>query len=226
MKCTLCGCRYQGVTRNKGKKRLDGTRVKTFYYGCGGYITKGTNVCQMNAISKDVLEQKVINKLLEFYRPYLEKDGRTILANAVKMQVNYEGKELINARKRAQTELEKIGHTINNLLDNITPINREYVDQRLNELKQKKLHLDARLEELERLSLSQDEIDNIVSDAVQFLSGLEFTFSQDLPQEKLVALRQCIEKIFIDKPAGIIKMIIRLVPVGNLEATEELIIRV
>jgi DNA invertase Pin-like site-specific DNA recombinase len=226
MKCSLCGCRYQGVTRNKGKKRLDGTRVKTFYYGCGGYITKGTNVCQMNAISKDVLEQTVINNVLEFYRPYLEKDGRIILANAVKMQVNYEGEELINARKRTQTELEKIGHTINNLLDNITPINREYVDQRLNELKQKKLHLDARLEELERLSLSQDEIDNIVSDAVKFLSGLKFTFSQDLPQEKLVALRQCIEKIFIDKPAGIIKMIIRLVPVGNLEATEELVIRV
>jgi DNA invertase Pin-like site-specific DNA recombinase len=224
MKCSLCGCRYQGVTRNKGKKRLDGTRVKTLYYGCGGYITKGTKVCQMNAISKEVLEQTVINKLLDFYRPYLEKDGRNKLAKAVKTQVNYEGEELVSARKRAQTELEKIDQTINNLLDNITPINREYIDQRLNDLKQKKLQLDARLEELDRLSLSHDEIENIVSEAVQFLSGLEFTLSQDLPQEKLVALRQCIERIFINKPAGIIKMIIRLVPTGNLQATKELII--
>jgi hypothetical protein len=36
------------------------------------------------------------------------------------------------------------------------------------------------------------------------------TTANGLPQEKLVALRQCIEKIFIDKPAGIIKLRIRL----------------
>ena len=48
------------------------------------------------------------------------------------------------------------------------------------------------------------------------------TTANGLPQEKLVALRQCIEKIFIDKPAGIIKLRIRLVPAGNLQATEEL----
>ncbi len=222
MKCSLCSCRYQGVTRNKGKKRLDGTRVKTIYYGCGGYITKGTSICQMNAIPKEVLESKVIETVLDFYRPYLEKDGRKKLAKAVKMQVNYEGEELISARRRAQTELEKIGQTINNLLDNITPVNREYVDQRLNDLKQKKLRLETRLEELDRLSLSQDEIENIVSDAVQFLSGLEYTLCQNLPQEKLVALRQCIKRVWVNKPAGEIKMVIRLVPVGNLQVSREL----
>jgi len=225
-KCSLCGNRYQGVTRNKGKRRLDGTRVKTLYYGCGGYITKGTNVCQMNAIAKKVLEATVINAVLDFYRPYLEKDGRMKLAKAVKMQVNYEGEELISARERAHSELEKIGQTINNLLDNITPTNREYVDQRLNDLKQKKLRLEARLEELDRLSLSQDEIENIVSDAVQFLSGLEFTLHQGLPETKLVALRQCIERIQIDEPTNTIILKIRPVPVGNLQVTQERVVSV
>jgi len=56
MKCSLCGYRYQGVTRVKGKKRLDGTQVKTRYYGCGGYITKGKKVCQMNSIPQKILE--------------------------------------------------------------------------------------------------------------------------------------------------------------------------
>ena len=45
MKCSLCSCRYQGVTRIKGKKRIDGTSVKTYYYGCGGYITKASGMC-------------------------------------------------------------------------------------------------------------------------------------------------------------------------------------
>jgi len=221
LKCGLCGNRYQGVTRNKGKRRLDGTPVKTYYYGCGGYITKGTNVCQMNAIPKDILEEAVIKMVLDFYRPYLEKEGRRKLAESVKMQVNFEGEELGAARQRAQTEQEKTGTIIDNLLDNITPTNREYIDRRLNELKQQRQQIEARLEELDRISLSQAEIAGIVNDAMEFISGLEFTLRQGLPQTKLAALRQCIEKTWVSKPAGEIKLAIFRVPAGNLQATQE-----
>ncbi len=54
---------------------------------------------------------------------------------------------------------------------------------------------------------------------MKFLAGLEFVLSEDLSQEKLVALRQCIEKISIDKPNGRIALTIYLVPLGNLKAT-------
>lgn len=107
-------------------------------------------------------------------------------------------------------------------MDNITPTNCEYVDRRLNELKQQKQQLEIRLEELEQLSLSQTEVDSIVNYSMRFLSDLEFTLCQGLPQEKLVALRQCIEKIWFNKPAGEIKLAIRLVPEGNLQVTKEL----
>ena len=60
------------------------------------------------------------------------------------------------------------------------------------------------------------------TEAMQFISGLEFTLTQGLPQEKLVALRQCIERIGINKPAGEIIMAIRLVPVGNLQVYQKL----
>jgi len=160
--------------------------------------------------------------VLDFYRPYLEKDGRRKLAEAVKMQVNFEGEELVAARQRAQTEQEKTGTIIDNLLDNITPTNREYIDQRLNELKQQRRELEARLEELDRISLSQAEIAGIVNDAMEFISGLEFTLRQGLPQTKLTALRQCIEKTWVNKPAGKIKLAIFWVPTGNLRATQEL----
>ena len=221
MKCSLCGCRYQGVTRVKGKKQLDGTRVRTYYYGCGGYITKGKKVCEMNPIPQRILEDRVIDAVLDFYKRYLNKGGRGKLAEAIKVQINFEGEELVAARQRARTKQKRIDQIINNLLDNITSTNREYVDRRLNELKKQRQQLEARLEELDQLSLSQDEIDNIVTDSMQFLSGLEFTLRQGLPQEKLVALRQCIERFWIDKPAGTIKLAIRLVPVGNLQATQE-----
>jgi len=186
------------------------------------YITKGTSICQMNAIPKEVLESKIIETVLDFYKSYLEKGGRQKLAEAVKAQAGTEKEDITSARQRAQTELESITKIINNLLDNITETNRDHVDRRLNELATKKQQIEARLEELERLSLSQAEIDTIVAEGMQFLAGLEFTLHNGLPQEKLAALRQCIERIFIDKPAGIIKLRIRLVPAGNLQATGEL----
>jgi hypothetical protein len=139
----------------------------------------------------------------------------------VKDQIGAEAKEFVAARKRAHSELKNIDKTINNLLDNITSANRQFVDRRLGELQQEKLKLEFRLEELDRLSLSRDEINGIVSDSMKFLAGLEFVLREGVPQEKLVALRQCIEKISIDKPAGQIKLAIYLVPIGNLQATRE-----
>ena len=107
------------------------------------------------------------------------------------------------------------------LLDNITETNRDHVDRRLNELTAKKHQIEARLEELERLSLSQAEIDTIVNEGMQFLAGLEFTLHNSLSYEKLTALRQCVEKICINKPVGEITLVVRTVPVGNLLATQE-----
>ena len=117
--------------------------------------------------------------------------------------------------------LSKIQTTINNLLDNITSTNREFVDARLGELKQQKRQLEVRLEELDLLSLSQTEVNSIVFDPIKFLAGLEFILQQGLPHEKLVVLRQCVKKININKPAGVIKLAIYLVPTGNLQATKE-----
>ena len=117
--------------------------------------------------------------------------------------------------------MENITKIINNLLDNITEINRDHIDRRLDELTDKKQQIEDRLEELERLSLSQAEIDTIVNEGMQFLSGLEFTLHNGLSHEKLTALRQCVEKIGINKPAGEITLAIRAVPVGNLLATQE-----
>jgi len=77
------------------------------------------------------------------------------------------------------------------------------------------------LEELDHLDFSQNEITSIVSDTRQFLAGLEFTFGEGLPQEKLVALRQCIALIEINKPANQIRLILKKVPACNCPETEE-----
>ena len=214
--CSICGNRYQGVTRTKGKTRLDGTRTKHYYYGCGGYITKGKRICQMNPIPQQALEATVIQAVLDFYKPYLVKDGRKRLAAAVKEQIGSENTDLGTARQRVQEETKRISGIIDNLLDNITETNRDFVDTRLRQLTAQRQQLESRLEELDRLSLSQDEIKAIVSNSMKFLASLAFTLREGLPQEKLVALRQCIERTHIDKPASKIKFEFRVIPSDSL----------
>ena len=220
--CALCGSRYQGFTRHKGKRRTDGTKVTTYSYGCGGHITKGKAVCEMNPIPQEVLENTVIEAVLDFYRPYMGKDGRKKLAKLVEEQIGTEGDELTSAKERAEEELERIAVIINNLLDNITEANREFVDQRLAELTKQRQQLETRLDELDRLSMSQAEIKSIVDEAMQFLASLEHTLHHGLPQEKLVALRQCIERVHINQPADIFRLGVLLVPVANTGTYQEL----
>ncbi len=210
--CSLCGSRYQGLTRHKGKKRRDGSRVKNYYYGCGGHITKGKAVCEMNSIPQDVLESTVIDAVLDFYRPYLAKGGRLELGAEVKRLLGSEGKDLAGARERALAEKQKIDSTIGNLLDNITAVNRELVDKRLSELDKRRQQLEVRIEELERLSISQAEIQTVTSDAMHFIASLEHILRQGLPHEKLTALRQCIERAQVDKPACKVTLHVHPVP--------------
>jgi len=56
---------------------------------------------------------------------------------------------------------------------------------------------------------------------MQFISTLDFTLDKGLPQEKLVALRQCIEKNWINRPAREIKLAIFQVPTGNISTIQE-----
>ena len=158
--------------------------------------------------------------MLDYFAPYLSDGGRERMTRAVKDQVEVANEDLIGAKHRATEELENLGVIINNLLDNITATNRAYVDQRLKELNLRKQQLESRLDELDHLEMSQAQITSIANDAMQFLSSLEFTLTQGLPQEKLVALRQCIERVHVDRPNARINVDIKRVPAGSLHATE------
>ncbi len=92
----------------------------------------------------------------------------------------------------------------------------------MRELADQRRQLESRLEELDRLSCAQTQISAIVSQAQEFLSGLEFTLRQGLPQEKLCALRQCMERVLIDKAAQTTTIRMRLVPGGVLQGCCEI----
>ena len=72
--------------------------------------------------------------------------------------------------------------------------------------------LQFKLEQIDSLNLSLQETQVLVDDTLQFLAGLEFTLRKGVPEEKRAALRQCVQRIWIDKPASAVRMATYRIP--------------
>ena len=226
LECTHCGNRYQGYTCAKGKRRIDGSVVRSFSYACGGYITKGAKVCTLNPVDQERLETTVVDAILEFYEPYV--GNRRRLTKAIREATGAETEEVTSARTRILGENEDLTQTINNLLDNLTEGNRDFVDRRLVELRHKREALQVQLEQLDGLSMSQAELRSTVAEAMRFLESLKYTLREGLPEEKRLALRQCVERVYVNKAAGEIKLVAHTIPLAGISGkdTKEMTARI
>lgn len=200
--CGRCGGKYQGVSRTKGKRRNDGTKVKTRHYGCGSYIAKGLTACTFGSIGQQKLEQQVIEEVLTFYRErYAGPDGMKNLAAVVRDRLGHEAADLAAARKRLKSDRAQLDAVIAALLDNMTPTTRDLAEERLTELRRQRTLLETRAAELERLSLGEAEVRDTVHDLGQFLAGLEHTLRHGFNEEKKAALRRCVKQVTLLDPA-------------------------
>ena len=118
--------------------------------------------------------------------------------------------------RRTKQEPRGINRTIDILLVSITPASSEPTDRCLLKFVDQWKHLESRLEEVDPLICAQTHISVIVSEAQEFTSDLEHALRQGLPQGKLCALRQCIERVLIDKAAQTATIQMSSVPGGIL----------
>lgn len=197
-RCGLCGGRYQGVTRTKGKRRIDGSKVRTFSYACGSYIAKGKSVCSFNPIGKDVLESAVIDAVLKYYAKYRDTAGVKLLTQEVRAAQGVESEDLATARKRLDADKREVEKKIAGLLDNVTVNTRDLVEERLAALRRERLLLEARGEELDLLTSRQAAVVDQVRELGRFVEGMEFTLQHGTNVEKITALRRCAIEIRLE----------------------------
>lgn len=215
--CARCGSRYQGVRRTKGRPRKDGSAVYTYSYGCGGYIAKGTSVCRFNPVPQEAMERAVCDAVLIFYKRYAGEAGRARLTKAVLAHRGVKAKDLSEARRWVEAERARIESTMRALLDSISPATRDLVGERLAELRAERERLATRSEELDRMAGQQGEVRDTVHDLERFLAGLEWTLTHGVNEERLTALRKCVEGIRIDKSAGRATLMVRALPSPPLD---------
>jgi len=151
IRCMHCGHTFHGYTTHKGRKRTDGSSVKTLGYACGGYVTKGKSCCKRLVIPKEETEEWVFEQITRVVAGYLDAGAEQKLQEMIEQEIaggdRFDESELAKVRQRKAD----IDASIENLLDNITPTNREYVDRRIEKLRDEMVELqqqeDALLEQ-------------------------------------------------------------------------------
>ena len=142
IRCRRCGHNWQGYHTTKGRKRTDGSQVLTYYYACGGYVGKGNAVCQRAVIPQEFIEAWVLEQIGSIVHGLLdsgaEKKMRRLIEQEIAGAGRDDGSQLAALRQR-KADIET---TIDNLLDNITPTNRDYVDRRIEKLRDEMVALE------------------------------------------------------------------------------------
>ena len=203
----------------------DGTRVRTYYYGCSGYISKGRSVCEFGAIKQEVFEQLVIEAVLEFYRRYDSEDGRKHLTGLIRDQLGSEAGEISSSRERLLEEKGRIEQSIRNLLDNITSGTRDLVEQRLSELREERDTRSMHLDELECLAAEEREVQATVQESLRFLNDLKFTLLEGVPEAQRTALRKCVSEMEVDRGSQRVTLFIHPAPMAALPDSARVMLR-
>jgi len=217
IQCARCGGRYEGVRRAKGSPRRDGTRVLTYYYGCGTYVRRGKTACRFGPVDQGVLEEAVIVALLAHYARYTDEPRPTLLAATVHEALGQESEDVLGARLRAQERKADLTRTIANLLDNITAANRSFVDERLAVLGREKDEVERRIEELERVAQARVEESALVREAWEFLHELPAVLRHGSPEKRIRAMRRCVSTIKFDVERRAAVLSLQRVPVAELQ---------
>ncbi|MBC8466074.1 recombinase family protein [bacterium] len=203
IRCLHCGHKWIGYSVNKGRRKKDGSNVKTFYYACGGYVSKGNSVCPRQVISKEWLETWVVGKIETMLKKYFgTRDGfekmRKMVEKELQNQVPQMGEELDQVDRR----IDEINRSISNLIENLTSTNREYVDARLIELKGELRVLESKHLELESAGARKVEIRRIIDQAVELAGEFKTLFGEGTVEEKRLFLRAFLRKIELDPTKG------------------------
>jgi len=136
IKCSRCGHKWIGYTVNTGRRRKNGSNIKTLYYACSGYVNKGKAVCERRVIGKDVLEGAVVGRIEEMLQRYFATpEGLEEIRRLIEAEMAVERPQIGEELDQVEARMREVKHTICNLIDNLTATNRDYVDARLVELK-------------------------------------------------------------------------------------------
>ena len=142
IRCWRCGHNWQGYHTTKGRKRTDGSQVRTYYYACGGYVGKGNAVCGRAVIPQEFIETWVLEQIGGIVHGLLDNGGEKKMRRLIEQEMAGAGRDDGSELAKVHQRKADIEATIENLLDNMTATNRDFVDRRIEKLRDEMVALE------------------------------------------------------------------------------------
>ena len=196
--CDHCGHKFSGQRIQKGKARKDGSKVKTYYYICGGYLAKGNSICMKAPLPRDEMEAAILERVRSQVIRFMEDGGKDLLRKVLKKGLNQKNHKPKDDIKTLKERITHIGQDINRLMDSLTPINKEFVDEKLIQLKNEKAEIEARIEELKARPEKKLNINQLVEEIINCISRFDEVFSAGTIGERKEFINLFIEKIVLN----------------------------
>ena len=219
--CSRCGHRWSGYTSNSGRKRKDGSNIKTLYYACGGYVSKGNSVCERYVIRKEWLENLVLDKIQGILKEYFgSKAGMKKIRKLVEMELEMSLPEIGNELNSVDERLKNIRITINNLIENISADNKQFVDQRIREFKREIAVLEAKKYELEAAGSKRVEMERLIDQAVEMSKDFDTVFEEGTIEEKRLIIRGFLNRVDVDPESRRVEASINIISQNSVSVAE------
>ena len=198
IKCARCGHKYHGRTINSTKYRLSGERIKTLYYGCGGAISRGRKHCTPRLVRKEPIEAAILDQIGIRVEGFMSGGGSKVLRRLLKRALGVQTHSSYDRAKTAKQKLDEIERKIDRLMDSLTPINKEFVDQKLVKLKEERELLESELDEQKVICPKPSNINGLADDILGQIGSFHEVFTEGTLEEKKEFIQLFVEGIELD----------------------------
>ncbi len=206
--CGRCGHSMQGYTITKGKRRKDGQKVKTSYYVCGGYVSKGNSVCERVLYRQDAMDKLVLDEVARRVRAYLSAGGLKVLRDLVRQTLSRPATEGGNGVRQVRERIRQIEAKADELLEMMTPANRDFIDQKLVRMKKEREALEVRVGELQAACEQEIDGNQLAEEITAELRDFDRALSKGDPAERKAFIRGFVREILLspDSGAGVVRI--------------------
>ena len=168
MKHSLIGLVALGATACSSPKPA--TAPVPQYYLCHGYMAKGTSVCRRVAFEKEPLEAFVIEQVQLRLTQVLARYGMAELRQFLQEELDRTTITPATSLKDLDAEMSRLAADMDRLIDSITPINKDLIDERLIKLKKRRRELEARRETQVRLAQQKVDVEAATRAALAYMT--------------------------------------------------------
>jgi site-specific DNA recombinase len=202
VQCGRCGRNLQGHVVCKSKRRNDGTRVRTLYYMCGGYKSKGPAVCEKALFSQQPLDTLVLELVQQEINRLLSDEGKGVIRRLIDEQLKRSGDDPREEIGRLKERLAELDAQADRLLDLLDDSNRDFVNGKLSKLKNEKELVKAQLDDLSKKKVDIVEPDALADGILGYIESFREVLESGTPEQRKTFLRAFVSRVELNPDRG------------------------